>query len=77
MKRIFTIPFLLDGMLLLTVSCNEELQIATYDQEAPSIASFTPTTGPVGTLVTVRGAVKDDTVQSLGTLADALHSAGK
>ncbi|HJC52750.1 MAG TPA: hypothetical protein H9933_05325 [Candidatus Alistipes merdavium] len=56
MKRIFAIPFLLVGMLLLTVSCNEELQIATYDQEAPSIASFTPTTGPVGTLVTVRGA---------------------
>ena len=28
-------------------------------------------------LVTVRGAVKEDTVEALGTLADALHAAGK
>ncbi len=40
---------------LLLFSCNEKLTVDAYVAQAPIIHSFSPTTGPIGTLITVTG----------------------
>lgn len=55
MKKIIAYLCTLAGAVLLAASCNETLRIDSYETPMPTIASFSPSSGPVGTLVTIKG----------------------
>lgn len=61
---------MLTGTTLLTASCNEELRIDGYSQPEPVINSFSPSSGPVGTLITVKG-------EGLGSIRSAKINGGE
>lgn len=70
MKKIFAYLCMLTGTTLLAASCNEELRIDSYSQPDPVINSFSPSSGPVGTLITVKG-------EGLGSIRSAKINGGE
>lgn len=70
MKKIFAYLCMLTGTTLLAASCNEELRIDSYSQPEPVISSFSPTSGPIGTLITVKG-------EGLGSIRSAKINGGE
>lgn len=55
MKNKFFRYVILLAAAMTSVACNEVLNIEEDVQEAPIVESFEPTSGPVGTIVTVKG----------------------
>lgn len=55
MKKTFFFLSTLIGCMFLALSCSEDLVIDKINKEAPSIDSFEPATGPVGTIITITG----------------------
>lgn len=70
MKKIFAYLCMLTGTTLLAASCNEELRIDSYSQPEPVISSFSPMSGPIGTLITVKG-------EGLGSIRSAKINGGE
>lgn len=57
-------------MLLSTASCDESLRIDPVDTEAPEITGFSPNTGQIGTMVSIRGRhLRDVTEIKIGGVA--------